>query len=672
MYEIVITSSILILALVILRKIFWGKISRRLQYTLWLLVVIRLLVPASLFTSSLSVMHVVEQVRIPTINNSKNINTLSDANDTQMRNETSEPQHVQSIMPENQSTDEPEYINASQEFSAGVTLKKILLAIYIIGVLCMGCCILLCNLKFHKRLVADRRFLWTEENVNVYLSSCILSPCLWGILSPSIYLTDRSLDSEERKKHILQHEMTHYRHLDYVWTFVRSLCLILYWFHPLVWVAAKLSMEDGELACDEGTLLRLGESQRISYGSTLIEMMTEQKISNRLLYFTTDMVHGKDEIKLRITAIATLKKQIFGIAILVVVLSVFLGVCTAGKSPDVKNNTATTENSEISEDVTDIADEPNKPPGTSISWGEFMEQNSELKDFNIWLADAASPISYGGVSGWFEEYNGERLQMDSGVVFYLANGEFFQDVITKMLSILTKTDSSVLEEEAIVFTKYLEEEAYYSGEVWLIKYLDNYYVMMQWDGIYRLQRQDDIMNYKEKEILFNNTVLYAEDFSDNEQLSGKLSEADNLIFLFRQYEKITDFDPNANYEDMFDLVEKGWGEHGIINYYLNESKYYEAMARNMGLSMSEILDAYEIELTSYNKLYRGGRGDTIYAQAKVKEVKWISDTLVEVTYAFGWFEDHHNTHYFDGKVVLEEYNGEMIFVSNRRIDLENR
>ena len=124
MYEIVITSSILILALVILRKIFWGKISRRLQYTLWLLVVIRLLVPASLFTCSLSVMHVVEQAGIPIINNSKNINTFSDTNDTQMRNETSDIQHVQSIMAENQSKDELEYINASQEFSAGVALRK--------------------------------------------------------------------------------------------------------------------------------------------------------------------------------------------------------------------------------------------------------------------------------------------------------------------------------------------------------------------------------------------------------------------------------------------------------------------------------------------------------------------------------------------------------------------
>ena len=60
MIEIIITSSVLILALILFRKLCWGKISRRLQYGLWLLVVIRLLVPAQLFTSSLSIMNIVE------------------------------------------------------------------------------------------------------------------------------------------------------------------------------------------------------------------------------------------------------------------------------------------------------------------------------------------------------------------------------------------------------------------------------------------------------------------------------------------------------------------------------------------------------------------------------------------------------------------------------------
>ena len=48
MTEIVVTSSALILALLALRRLFRQKISRRVQYALWALVLVRLLVPVSL------------------------------------------------------------------------------------------------------------------------------------------------------------------------------------------------------------------------------------------------------------------------------------------------------------------------------------------------------------------------------------------------------------------------------------------------------------------------------------------------------------------------------------------------------------------------------------------------------------------------------------------------
>ena len=60
MLEIIITSSVLILAILLIRKICWGKISRRMQYGLWILVVIRLLVPAQFLVSPISIMQLAE------------------------------------------------------------------------------------------------------------------------------------------------------------------------------------------------------------------------------------------------------------------------------------------------------------------------------------------------------------------------------------------------------------------------------------------------------------------------------------------------------------------------------------------------------------------------------------------------------------------------------------
>lgn len=57
LYEILITSTALICGIFCLRKLSKGKISMRLRYALWLLVAVRLLVPASVGTSALSVMN---------------------------------------------------------------------------------------------------------------------------------------------------------------------------------------------------------------------------------------------------------------------------------------------------------------------------------------------------------------------------------------------------------------------------------------------------------------------------------------------------------------------------------------------------------------------------------------------------------------------------------------
>ena len=56
MKEVLLTSSVLILALLFLRRLFRRAISRRVQYALWGLVLLRLLVPVSLPAAGCSVL----------------------------------------------------------------------------------------------------------------------------------------------------------------------------------------------------------------------------------------------------------------------------------------------------------------------------------------------------------------------------------------------------------------------------------------------------------------------------------------------------------------------------------------------------------------------------------------------------------------------------------------
>lgn len=444
MIEIIITSSVLILALILFRKLCWGKISRRLQYGLWLLVIIRLLVPAQFFTSSLSIMNIVEYAgeaaytQWQTVHNEGESTKMPDATqiagdvqaDNRMPNDenlkvgiegVNNSQRIDDISDENsiqsstgipRKTDMPDTSSVPSMTNQGEIFWGLLLGIYIVGIFLIGGCIILCNLKFHRLLVADRQLIGREGRLNVYLTSHINSPCLCGICVPAIYMTKNALWSQERKDHILLHEMTHYRHLDHIWAVVRSLCLALYWFHPLVWIAAKLSAEDSELACDEGTLVRLGEEKREAYGRTLIEMMTDQAKTSRLLYCATGIINGKEEIKKRITAIAFYKKQMFWIAALVVVFAVLLSACTAGTvEQDTPDGKTVQENTTGEDETTDEA-ETNGEDETTGANNDSRQNNSSDQANASGKGDEENQESSSGSSDMQEP----QLQLASDVV----------------------------------------------------------------------------------------------------------------------------------------------------------------------------------------------------------------------------------------------------------------
>ena len=65
MKEILLTSSALILALLILRQVFRNRISRRAQDALWLLVLVRLLVPVNLPAADFSLLTAAEPGQHP-------------------------------------------------------------------------------------------------------------------------------------------------------------------------------------------------------------------------------------------------------------------------------------------------------------------------------------------------------------------------------------------------------------------------------------------------------------------------------------------------------------------------------------------------------------------------------------------------------------------------------
>lgn len=147
----------------------------------------------------------------------------------------------------------------SIEYKSQIPLTPVLKAVWHTGMYVMAAWFLLTNLHFMLRLRRSRTPYPVEGcRYPVYLAEGLPSPCLFGLLHPAIYLTPAAAESPETLRHVLAHETTHARHGDPLWSLLRCVCLAVYWFDPLVWVAAVVSRRDCELACDEGALQRAG------------------------------------------------------------------------------------------------------------------------------------------------------------------------------------------------------------------------------------------------------------------------------------------------------------------------------------------------------------------------------------------------------------------------------
>ena len=314
MKEILLTSSALILALLALRRLFRKVLSRRAQYALWGLVLLRLLVPVNLPAAGFSLLTAAKPA-------ADRVEALYIAPDSVTPRRTdggylygahnAPPVAVGPATPD--STYAFDYQDAMGNPAEGVgtyqrqiALSDLLLPIWYAGCAVMTCWLVLSNLLFWRKLRRARRPYPVEGSPRrVYLvEEGLPSPCLFGLFRPAIYLTPAALQSPDRLRHVLAHEETHARHLDPLWSLLRAVCLTVYWFDPLVWWAALASRTDCELACDEGALRRLGEAERVPYGRTLLSLIPVRKAPANPLLSATTMTAGKRQLKDRITRVA--------------------------------------------------------------------------------------------------------------------------------------------------------------------------------------------------------------------------------------------------------------------------------------------------------------------------------------------------------------------------------
>ena len=246
------TLSALIAAILLVRAVFKNRVPKRMIYALWLVVLLKLCMPGTLF--SLPVLPA-EQTAAP----------VQRAEFPAQTAPVTQPpaQAVQPQTPAQPVTQEP-----ANPAAKPLTATQIFRIIWFSGSALLGLWMLGSWLVFTIRLHKSRKFLGRHGKTSIYVSSRIPSPCLAGLI-PAVYLTRNVLQNDTAAL-ILRHELTHLRHLDPLWSFCRTAAVVAYWWNPLVWLAAIVSKRDAELACDEAVAAGLLDSERIAYARAIL------------------------------------------------------------------------------------------------------------------------------------------------------------------------------------------------------------------------------------------------------------------------------------------------------------------------------------------------------------------------------------------------------------------
>ena len=252
----VLTVSALIVVVLLVRAIFKNRVPKRMLYALWLVVLLKLCLPGTLV--SLPVLPA-EDAAVPAQSAERPVQTapvIQRPAQTVTKPQTPAQQPVSPV----QETAKPA--------AKPLTTAQILQIAWFSGSALLGLWLFGAWAVFTIRLHRDRRFLGKRGGTCIYVSGAVKSPCLAGLI-PAVYLTEDVLQADEAEL-ILRHELTHLRHLDFLWSLCRTAAVTVYWWNPFIWLAAICSKRDAELACDEAVAAKLPESKRLAYARAIL------------------------------------------------------------------------------------------------------------------------------------------------------------------------------------------------------------------------------------------------------------------------------------------------------------------------------------------------------------------------------------------------------------------
>ncbi|GMQ57143.1 hypothetical protein AN1V17_15380 [Vallitalea sediminicola] len=321
-----IKGIVLILIILLLQHFFRRNFTARWVYTLWSLVIIRLLIPTSPLENVLSLYNMGIVKRLSFNMNDLILGRLGTSYDSF------------EFIGNNIN------INSFVNNAFSIDWKHLFAIIWIIGILFFLSIFIYININIlilfkNSNVCTDKNILDimnkcseqinVTKNIRLYISSNLSSPMTYGVIFPKIIIPKdviANLDYKELR-YIFLHELVHIKRYDVLFNILGMLVCILHWFNPLVWYVFFRSKKDCELACDESVLQYLSSQEYTNYGLTLIqilELTISTKVTNTIV--AKALINDRSEANARISQITNYNKKSKSVIIFSVILIIIIAL----------------------------------------------------------------------------------------------------------------------------------------------------------------------------------------------------------------------------------------------------------------------------------------------------------------------------------------------------------
>lgn len=283
-----IMASILIGLILCVKILLRNKFPPRWQYMLWMILIVRLLLPWSP-DSSYSIYSILSSSNITSTNFYQEVITSSSKQYMQQNTDISDEKTVSN---EDMYVSGPKQATEKKKKQDHNTFSLYTAALYIwlAGVIILSITIIIMNrrLRFYinkQPIITDNRVVTifanckksmsVHKDIPLILTKKFNTPAVFGFLRPRVLLSKvhmAELD-EQQLRFVFHHELAHIKRRDVGVNWLMYGLLILNWFNPIIWYAYSCMREDQELACDALALTFIDSEEQIAYGHTIIDLL---------------------------------------------------------------------------------------------------------------------------------------------------------------------------------------------------------------------------------------------------------------------------------------------------------------------------------------------------------------------------------------------------------------